>query len=548
MNKIKETSKYRITTNIGFGITLVAIFVIYTLLEWAFPIMYDDWAFMAMWKSHSPSGNFSLSAWLEFYDNIRNYHNGRLANALTPFSTVISPWNSLFPIFTGIAVAVVICLAERFASFNKRSNNFLFLTLCWFLLLILLPWRDSIFVADYALNYIFSAAVTLLFIAYLIRCEYKGWNPYLFVFAIPFAIVAGIWHEGFSITACVGFGVFILVKRFRISWQFYAVFFLYLISALFCLCAPGMMSRVSNVVSDTRNQLGYLYLLKRHLALIILSISFLGLLLFKKGRITLKKTYRNPFIQIGVGIIISGYAISLMPNQPLRSTFWPSLFCVINFIAFLINFNFTKSLQKKHKPISLVVSVVILGACVSQGILSIHWTLKYRRQQDEIMREFYSNNIGSPVYYDLQDPDATPSLTLGIPPKNINQPFNYYCMWLYFHSDFFSVLPKNIESIDFNEGTAIGKERKYRVIDNMLFGPYRERQADDFIKSPRHVSGIFIYDDGHEEEKIIVENPFITKPYPVGNTIKSDTLMYYEVQPEYLQGLRDFEIKQTIEI
>lgn len=73
------------------------------------------------------SSDFSLSALAGYFRELRLNDNSRLANVLSPFTTLITPWRYLFPWLTGLAIAFIAALGVRicgYADFRENSSPF----------------------------------------------------------------------------------------------------------------------------------------------------------------------------------------------------------------------------------------------------------------------------------------------------------------------------------------------------------------------------------------------------------------------------------------
>lgn len=89
---------------------------VWGLMQYFTPVMVDDLVFVAQYlAANDGDGSFSLDALRRFALYNRLHDNFRIANMLAPFSTVISPWKELFPVFTGLAGAAMLWLSARLA-------------------------------------------------------------------------------------------------------------------------------------------------------------------------------------------------------------------------------------------------------------------------------------------------------------------------------------------------------------------------------------------------------------------------------------------------
>ena len=413
------------------------IAVLYSLLCFFIPYYLDDWTFMGNWRDDAANEGFSLEGWWRYYHFIREYDNGRIANALSPLSTIISPWKDLFPWISGVLVA---CSAVMIQRLSTGRQSIFYLSITWLLMIIGLPWSDTIFVRDYALNYIWAAAVTLLFICTL-KALCSGRK--VFIAAIILAILAGGWHEGFALPSLCGLGVLVLVRKFRFPSKFYIVILVYILAAFAFLLSPGLIARAGKAVLQDNHSL----LLKRPIVIITISFLLFSALVLKKylskdGK-NLRRIFNSNLFIVGSGIMISGFLLGFFSTNTLRSYFWPDTAAIalsIYFIKKLVNTG--KSVSYRHnRRISAAVSAVIILACTAQTTAALVWQTKYARETDEIMALLDKSESGT-VFYDRKLPPKAPKYTLGIPVDNAwDNQFHYRALWSFYITPVISVVP-----------------------------------------------------------------------------------------------------------
>lgn len=458
-----------------WGLALL-IAAIYSLLSFLTPYYLDDWTFMGNWRDDAANSGFSISGWWKYYLFIRGYDNGRIANAMSPISTMFSPWKELFPIFTGCLAAAVAILLQRLAT-GRRSAAFLSFT--WALMIIGLPWHDTLFVRDYSLNYIWAAALTL---AFLFSLKHITRSPGIFGLSILLAFLAGGWHEGFAVPSLCGLGLLMLVRRFRLPARFYIATAVYLASTLLFMLSPGLISRAVNEVSRDDNG----RLLLRPLVIIVLDAILFTILfcryLFKNSDRSLRnllKILGSPVMTVAGGIVIAGFAIGLLTVNTSRSYFWPDMGAIAIGIHLL---NRILPDTGRWKLCRQWAAVVITLACVAQSVAVIIWQSRYAHETEEIMALLDKSPSGT-VFYDTKLPEKAPAYTLGIPVDNAwRNPYHYRALWSYYITPVIGVVPTSLRTAtkENSESDTLGL-RIPDYIDGEIVYPFVSESGDTLL-------------------------------------------------------------------
>ena len=455
--------------------------VLYALLSYLTPLYLDDWSFMAVWRDDVDGGyTFSWRTWGDYFRYIRGFDNGRIANALSPFSTMFSPWKEIFPVLTGICVAISAVLVQKFAT-GRLSIPALALT--WVLMIVGLPWIDTIFVRDYSLNYIWASAVTLIFL-WLLNAVSHGRK--LLVPAIVMAVIAGGWHEGFSSATLCGLALLVIIRKFRLPWKFYAVTVIYLFSDILFMLSPGLVRRAAAAVTANDHSMVHM----RTAAIIIFDIFLAAILIIlsltgkskKQGLKRLQSVFNTPSVIVCIGIIAAGFAIGFLSTNTLRSFFWPDLGAVMLAVRLIVETG--KMAHIGRWPVRFA-SVILIALCTAQTVYSIIWQARYKKETDEIIALLNKSDTGT-VFYDIKLPPSPPRYTLGIPVANAwyNQ-FHYRLLWSYYMTPVIGVVPtsmRNASAVE-TEPDTIGLIMP-DYIDGKLKIPFISEKGDTLIYSP----------------------------------------------------------------
>lgn len=427
------------------GLVLL-MFILYTLLSYWTPLAFDDYVFMSVWKEVNGDQSVGLSSLFDFWREIRLEDNGRLANTLAPLFTMVSPWRSAFPFLTGL-FSVAIIIGVSFVSFSRKGLQPFYLALVWGCCLFMLPWRNSLFVADYSLNYIWAAALTLIFMIWVMRCESRGWTSSGLAVALALAFLAGAWHEGFAVPALGGFA---LLTAFRISnfhfeslpphcsrfWWGIGLF--YFTVALFFYLCPGLLARTSRdlgEVSVGMESLKIVFdLLPVVLAFIIICVYFVT----PPFRRLLFISLGNPWFVLVCGVTFVGTLLSLIFKHQPRSAFWPDIMGII--MILLLTFPVWRRLGDSR--FRGYLTLIATAVCLYPFSYILPMQLDYHREAEAILEKMEASESGT-VFHDIIPPFSMPVFALKIPSKSVwMEDFQYRSLRQFIGKDFPAVVPE----------------------------------------------------------------------------------------------------------
>ena len=431
------------------------------------PLAYDDWMFMGVWKEINGEKPLSISTLLDFWSNIRLGDNGRLSNTLSPLSTLFSPWKELFPIISGVCVAIIICLSAKLSFANKKVSPFN-LSIVWLSILLFLPWRNSLFVADYVLNYIWATTLTLIFMWFTIKFEQKGWSIYNFTFTLILAFFAGGWHEGFAVATICGFLFYTFKCHLRFSPQWYIIGIFYGVVTFIFLYCPGMLDRSQQQLGISNIGQSLLKIIFDFLPVIFI-VGLSGFCaIVPPLRHYLKEAWNNKWFVIGTGIIIGGSTLSLLFTHQPRSAFWPDLMALI--MIFILTSPFWTKIQKiSHK--SIIASLIVV-LCLIPMIYTLVWQHRLYQESNDILKKLENSPSGT-VYHDIIQGYSIPPITLNM----TNYPawvtsFQYISLKEYTGKDYPAVLPLSLKTPDLlSHGKLLKGNMKAVKYDNEIVVP-----------------------------------------------------------------------------
>lgn len=447
----------------GYHIVLLTIAVIYSLLAWHTPLGLDDWMFMGVYHDHNGPGNaFDIGAWIDYIAELRANDNSRISNMMSIFTTTIEPWCGFSQLLTGPVVAFILYMILRLTRITTGRGRVA--AILWIAMVIFLPWRDSLLVRDYTLNYFYSGAISLLFIGVVLRQERRGWSVTGILLTAVLAIVAGGWHEGFSLPLCAGMVVWTLVKRFRMSRGWYVVGVAYGVATLAFALSPGLLHRAGVQVSASQVNFNYKFWADNLLTGLTLCLLIASMCL-QRGRRHMAPLTRNPLFVIMAVAMVTGLAMNFMIRHFPRMSFWPS---ICSMIVLMLYFRAWIEVNCRRLWAG-IMAVACYMACVAHGVVSVMWQIRLDREADDIVAQFDTGT--DTVFYDIVEPDTFPVYTLYFPEKKLwVTPFNYFAMCNYYKHDSMAVVPRALRDADEGNSTRLEGNLGVMAKDGALWG------------------------------------------------------------------------------
>lgn len=501
----------------GYWPLAILIAALYSALSYLVPYGIDDYTFMGNWKDDAANEGFSFAGWIRYYEFIRGYDNGRIANALAPIVTLFSPWKEIFPMLTGCMVGFIVVTVQRFSTGRPKL---ILLSLTWALLIVGIPWRDTIFIRDFALNYIWAAGVNLAFLRIIFKGENKGWTPWITVGACLLAILAGGWHESFSVATFCGLLLLIVTRRFRFTPCFYLSLGVFIASSLIFMLSPGILSRMAAHIANEPFRFSY----RNYFILFLLAFTVLSDLLSREGRAALLRCCKSPAIIVSAGVVVSGYAIAISTTQTPRSFFWPDMAAVAVTVRLLATFPWDTLFRSKSAVpftgwLKFMTAWLLIAGCTLQTLSVILWQARYYRENKAILALLEKSPNGI-VFFDSSLPYSTPFYTLGIPVGNLWQnPSHYHGVVTYYNFPIVGVVPEVLRDAYVDEkADTIGGLPEARLYRGHIIAPL-DRSFFPIVMKPEVRDLELTLPDGKKLKGNTVVIPFITD--------ENDTLMYF---------------------
>lgn len=436
MNITISTEKRKnLSREIWIGLILLSVAICNYLMSLWTGVALDDWVFMSTWEEENGDNPIGLSTLYNFWSEIRQNDNGRIANVMSPIMGLFSPWKELFPIFTGLIMAGIVYAISAFA-FGSKGTTPLTVVLAWGATLIL-PWRNYMYVNDYSLNYLWGIALTILFVGYTVKNEERGWKPLTFFIALLLAFIAGGWHEGIAISALFGLFLLTIVRKFKFSPNWYVLGFFYVGTALWFYFCPGMLRRTNREIGEVALGMNFIKYCVDFLPIIFLIFTLIIELIIPSTRNLLKKTIRNKWFVFGAGVIVMGTFLSMIIAHQPRSAFFPDIMALA--LIFMLTAQIWRIIQRSdfNTYFTLVMYLVIVAFYCPVLV----WQNRFHHESETILKEMEKSENGT-VYLDIIPKDSPPGYTLKIPRNNIwLTAFHYWAMKEYFHYPYPAVIP-----------------------------------------------------------------------------------------------------------
>lgn len=429
--------------NFPYSLIITALAVaVYTAMAALTPTQLDDLEFMSIYLGfNGGSEHFSASALWDFHRVMWAEDNARLANFLSPVMNIISPWRQIYPLLAGLAAGALLLLVQKAGGASLRSWKAA--ALVWALMIVLLPWRDNLLVLDYSLNYIFGAALTLLYLI-LMSAEPERLPRAVRAAGLPLLGAAvGLWHEGFAATALAGIAAVAVHRRFRLGLPRYAAAALTAGGLLYLLTCPGTLHRAAADVAAPLSAMNWRVWLDST-SIILALLSFALFCLSARGRGRLRALAGDDTF---LAVLVCGAAATLLSvgvRHSPRMSFWPGICGIIVLLRLWLPP--LRRIAARHRAAAGVSAAALLAGCLLQSGMALCAQKRYFDESGEIMAEFRQG--AHTVYRDVIQPRDPSKLTLYFPARTawINC-FNFHCLADYLGADYLAVVPTALEHL-----------------------------------------------------------------------------------------------------
>lgn len=465
----------------------------------------DDWMFLYRYRlSNGGSDEFVFSSWINFIVNNSKIDNGRLANLFAPiFATENLGFRHIFPLLAGLSVASMVPFMFSFAGIKKHRAAY---TCVAFALIVgFLPWREGLYMIDYALNYVFATAVTCFTFWLILRLDSKGWTYLNFTLCLIVVLLAAGWHEEFALSVSGGMGLWALLHPRKTCIQWWIITIIYFGIACLFLYTPGMIQRASEQTSGLYQMrlVQFVYSVPQIFTLVFVLISVLS----KKGRSRLASCFgERPFF-ICFAAMVASFAVPYVISFSPKMMYWPivlSLICLFRMLRPWTDHIFSYRWVR-------IVLYACFAVIVVQFSTVIYWQRKIYYNMEELYGKFKTYQS---VFHNLIDRTDIPWWTLKFNERNMMYDTNNY-FWLgaykYGCQKLLYVIPCGMERVTVENSEYIGGE----------LDMYISQQGELWSRmklEPYNATVKYVFADGSEYAYIPLYGRFISN--------EGDTLTY----------------------
>lgn len=444
-------------------VVLMAMVVVYWAIYYLTPSQVDDLLFVNNYKSlNSGSADFSFSSFAKYFMYMRENENGRLPNVICPF------WVLYFPRFIGtFLLAIMTSLMIYFMSVASHGVSFRFvptplrLIVTWLIVVVFLPWRGGMFVTDLTLNYIPVLLFNILFYMLFLR-EQSDEKAWVIVAVSLFSLFCGWQHEGMSVLMIGALGIYIFIRKFKLSLAQWLMFGAYALGCMMVISAPGILARLT-ASDEIAGVEVTVFIVLRTIPMAILLFGASGLLLLSRFSHRFIKVACKPDFYIPAAIVILGCMLCARTSfQFGRSAWFGEAFAIIAFVN-LLGIFFQSDLKKiVRKSLYAIFALILL---FFMGV--IYWQWHYYKEHRRISALLDKSESGT-VYYDLSV--SAPLYTLKYPVDNtwIN-PVQLVILNTIYPGRTIAIVPECLENIEKDKIRAIcGSADMFRYKDVFL--------------------------------------------------------------------------------
>lgn len=442
--------KYGDNTSVAAWLLLGMITIIYAAMSWLTPLQLDDLIFSSAYQELAGGTAPNLKGFVNYFLELRMNDNSRLSNELFPLFLLWPGTTWVFHALTGIMMGGIILMICRIATGSWRPRTGWVLA-TWAWLLLALPWRNYIFVADYTLNYIFSSAIMLAWALLMVKLavsaqRFRGVMPWCGI--VLFSTIAAGWHEGFVGPMWVG--LVVLAWRMRVAdTRYWALMAWTAIIMVIFAFSPGMIDRAGREVVGSESERSIPMLIVNTWLVSVTCAIVVAALLSRRGRKLLMWALSDQWILLMSVTTVCACGVCLLVKTSPRISFWPELTMLVAWQRFA----YLKRWRIKGLKSYLVGSIVLILILI-QSAMSLYWQRIYKLEHDKIISRVEAGE--NTVYYDVILPAAVPKATLYMPARiEFNDRFGLQCIGEYYHRQNFAVVPTVLDG-DITTGRKVG--------------------------------------------------------------------------------------------
>lgn len=442
--------------------------VLMGLMQFLTPYSFDDLSYLLQYHDYKENISDDLDLNQLYNSAIFHYNftNGRFGDILVPLFLLLPKW--MFAIITSISFLIIFATSIKLLS---KTPNIVQSILLISILSVILPYHEYLFTVAFSVNYIVGAAI-ILPILYLFLFP-KRHSTIILFFICLLSIIAGAWHECFSIPLGIAMCVYLVVYRKNLQTVQTLIFIFALLGACFIACSPGFWYRINDPIGIIINPIyfwGY----------IAIPFFFICINIFNLWKAKDKHDTDNcssKFSLFTIIVICTNLIIYFASQYFCYRIFFISLVLgSITSVSILSKFLFTQKLYSK--TITIAASIII----ITHLLASIYYQKKYD-DEHSLISELFKKSDDGVVYYDIFGKYYAPLITLE---KPLDHEFLAYNWWpissfsKYYGGDTDKVLkivPSALQNATPKNSQCLSEEFEFFAKDGVLFTTRNHEKA-----------------------------------------------------------------------
>lgn len=331
--------------------------------------------------------------------------NGRLPNLVMPLTVALPVF--LRALTIGLSLVLLYTFSIKLSGLRQGWLPILMIAVFTFSF----PWWDSFTLIDVWGNYVWTAALIVLFLYRMREATDKAG-----VWWCLLAFAAGMSHEAASAPIAASFILLWILKKEKPADAQLKLFIWFCAGTLIVFFSPGIWGRFGR--HSTPDDPLFILFLKSDLIAGILWTTLLFMLFFEKRQKALKRFFRSEMSVPAWGALFS-MCFSLAGGIVGRSGFFASTYALIVIFMFL-----RKKIPYRESIGGKIISAVIALPVIIQLSGVLCWQLKFGKEMREGYEKYFRSSDGI-VTVEWTPDNAAPWWTLNIP-RGLPDPDDVY--------------------------------------------------------------------------------------------------------------------------
>lgn len=384
--------------------------------------------------------------------------NSRLCNLVATFVL-------LFPKWVGSGISLFLWWKAMSASFRLAGvswRTFSAVPVVLLLWSVGIPWSQHMGALDYQCNYVWSTALMLMYLLFVINAK-PGKAMLVLVFGA--GLIVGAWHEGFTLPVLAGMlTVLLCVKDYRQPRYIVAIVSL-AFGLVYLMTFPPVMGRVR---TETLYKSYSIVMLLRTLLKHPSAVIFFIMLVYLVTKKSLRNRIKEPLIIFLSTSAIVSLTMEFALTQTRRVGWWADIASVIGIIYLLKN-TVSRSVFSRRKLV-LVVSALSLSATIAYWSLVDYYTMRLVKEYNEVLN-LYVNKKQTTLFKKITTFNDLPFYSFFTPDMGLLQsPMSLGAINGYFRQGKpLTVIPKELEYVTSGMGREIGGGVGIRYVGDYLY-------------------------------------------------------------------------------